>query len=345
MRIDLDRILKCTLHHQYIRPRARKPVPRRSTACAAPRHMLCARHEVNCNDKTDEKGTIQWLMSARWPYMLAQSWVDNKVTSCLSTIHHAVWKPVLRGNRESSTRLESVMKPVAVIDYTWWMGGVDLHDQKRSYHEIKLQVKKWTTHVFIWSIDAAVTNAHAVWTAKQEPGRQISGREFRLRLAYQLVHLNEDGRSTKLPLSPADPQLRNMARRGAASYRQHESVLETQSKLEQSWSFGGVAHHATRRNGLKLRCHRCVALAKLDPKWHVFQAVQICTPLCSAERKDGRGSNNFKDCCDVPLCIERTTANGGRSCFGLWHEEKHRAAQGARSPAAATAVMADIIAE
>ena len=98
--------------------------------------MLCARDEVNCNDKTDEKGTIQWLMSARWPYMLAQSWVDNKVTSCLSTIHHAVWKPVLRGNRESSTRLETVMKPVAVIDYTWWMGGVDLHDQKRSYHEI-----------------------------------------------------------------------------------------------------------------------------------------------------------------------------------------------------------------
>ena len=71
---------------------------------------------------------------------------------------------------------------------------------------------------------------------------------------------------------------------------------------------------------------------------------RICT-LCSAERKDGRGSNNFKDCCDVPLCIERTTANGGRSCFGLWHEEKHRATQGARSPEAATAVMADIIAE
>lgn len=280
-------------------------------------------------------------MSARWPYMLAQSWVDNKVTSCLSTIHHAVWKPVLRGNKESSTRLENVMKPVAVIDYTWWMGGVDLHDQKRSYHEIKLQVRKWTTHVFIWSIDAACTNAHAAWEAKT--GRTIAGREFRLRLAYQLVHVNEDGRSTRLPLSPANPGEREVMRRRSSTYRQVASVLASESKFEQSWSFGGVVHQSTRRVGVKLRCHYCVARAKTDPKRHVGQTLQICT-ICSAKRRDNRGSNNFKDCSDVPLCIERTAANGGRSCFGLWHDEQQRATQGAESPAA-TAVMADIIAE
>jgi hypothetical protein len=47
-----------------------------------------------------------------------------------------------------------VVKPEVVSGYTWFMGGVDLADQKRSYFECKIETAKWPTHLFLWLIDA-----------------------------------------------------------------------------------------------------------------------------------------------------------------------------------------------
>ena len=44
----------------------------------------------------------------------------------LSTIVGPKVKQIVRGTSEK------VIKPIVVLSYTWYMGGVDLQDQKRS---------------------------------------------------------------------------------------------------------------------------------------------------------------------------------------------------------------------
>ena len=87
------------------------------------------------------------MITQQWPYVLVQSWYDNKVTDYLSTIHHPIAKlcersvsgdpggddmpapaagaggaPIAPAAGGRSNR-QSVAKPLAVIDYTNYMGG------------------------------------------------------------------------------------------------------------------------------------------------------------------------------------------------------------------------------
>ena len=52
--------------------------------------------------------------------MLASAWYDNKVVAHLSTIVGPNVKQIVRGTGEK------VIKPIVVLSYTWYMGGVDL---------------------------------------------------------------------------------------------------------------------------------------------------------------------------------------------------------------------------
>ena len=113
--------------------------------------------QVTLDEKRDHQGDFKWMFTIQWPYILAQSWFDNKVTNCLSTIHHPTSRVCERGvsgdpggddmpapaaggggapiapAAGGRSNRQSVAKPLAVIDYTDKMGGVDLADQKRSY--------------------------------------------------------------------------------------------------------------------------------------------------------------------------------------------------------------------
>ena len=195
--------------------------------------------QVTLDEKRDHQGDFKWMMTKQWPWLLAQSWYDNKVTNCLSTIHHPESKLCERGVsgdpggddvRAPATgaggapiapaaggrsNRQSVAKPLAVVDYTHNMGGVDLADQKRSYHEIRIASKKWPTHVFFWLIDAAVTNAHTAMMKEQNGDgkhRLKGGREFRRRLVWELAMNRAAGARAPVTL-PDSPAARVAARR------------------------------------------------------------------------------------------------------------------------------------
>ena len=147
----------------------------------------------------DEAGTFRWLQSKQWPFMLAGSWVDNKVCCFLSTIHGPGTTDHTRGAAGGTMLVE---KPDVIKAYTSNMGGVDLQDQKRSYYEVRLRMNKWTQHFFMWYVDAATTNAHIIFNDYTK----CDGKAFRLRLAYQLVSVSALGKHLAAPLSPADEE-------------------------------------------------------------------------------------------------------------------------------------------
>ena len=45
-------------------------------------------------------------------------------------------------------------------DYTHWMNGVDVGDQKRSYYDARIKSHQWHMHYFYCILDTSICNAH-----------------------------------------------------------------------------------------------------------------------------------------------------------------------------------------
>ena len=289
---------------------------------------------VEVSDKA-EPGTCRYVMSQLWPYMLALEWFDNKVVKMLSTIHR---QEVVEVERVSQRGRRGVGKPLVVKHYTWYMGGVDLQDQLRSYYEIKLQVRKWPTHVFMWLLDAGATNSHIVWTVKS--GIKISGREFRLMLCRQLVNLHLDRkRCTKL--LPASPRHERYIRRVAAPAGETGPAAASRTLLPAAAvsALSGTAtrwrdHTATKLSvRQKLRCVYCCERAEAAVRDGLVAPVVSKTNfVCSTCTRPIK----FGCSAELPLCIKPRP--GLRSCFVMYHENKHILERRAATPTALLAM-------
>ena len=285
------------------------------------------------DEKRDAKGTWRWLQSVRWPYMTAQSWYDNKPTQCLSTIHTAEFEHRERGTRGG---VEQVDKPTAVIDYTNYMGGVDLQDQKRSYHPTKLQVRRWPTHVFLWVLDAACVNSKIKY--EHLNGTKVSMNVWKRKLAKQLVNLKKvPGRSSALPLcSPSDARRRReviaTARRSLAQSSSESSSgsdRHVRARVDKDTQW---ADHIAVRTSAKFaqKCVRCYALKKAGEIKIVHKSRMVCH-LCAPGPRRGRKIAHP----EIALCVDRR--NQARSCFWLWHEARFGSGEGHEAAAAAAA--------
>ncbi|XP_072033345.1 uncharacterized protein [Amphiura filiformis] len=92
-------------------------------------------------------------------------WKDSKVVQFLSTAHQLYGQPsdtLTRKVKEDGQqrRVEkAVHAPRQAISYTQNMGGVDRHDQLRSYHTCARKSQKWWKQLLFFLMDAARVNA------------------------------------------------------------------------------------------------------------------------------------------------------------------------------------------
>ena len=56
-------------------------------------------------------------------------WMDKRPVTVLTTMHEARLVPQTRRTRHSASGQEVVNKPIAIVDYNKFMGGVDKSDQ------------------------------------------------------------------------------------------------------------------------------------------------------------------------------------------------------------------------
>lgn len=72
------------------------------------------------------------------------------------------------------------------------MGGVDKQDQFLSYYGFGRRTFKWWRKAFFHLLDTAIVNAYIMYTLSQQTGKKLTHVQFRIKLAKQLL-LMDDG--------------------------------------------------------------------------------------------------------------------------------------------------------
>lgn len=94
------------------------------------------------------------------------AWKDKRVVLLLSTYHGAATAQSMRYKADGTT--EEVTKPVAVLNYTAKMGGVDRADHYCASYNFSRKSKKWWHKVFFWILEVSIVNAYLLFNLVQE---------------------------------------------------------------------------------------------------------------------------------------------------------------------------------
>lgn len=76
--------------------------------------------------------------------------------------------------------------PVAIYDYNFHMGGVDIADQCRTYYDTQLRVFRTWFPIFFWALDTALINAFIVFN-DLDFVQAIAHKEFWLQTVWDLI--------------------------------------------------------------------------------------------------------------------------------------------------------------
>ena len=144
----------------------------------------------------------------------AYAWRDKRIVYVLSTLPSSVGSinRVVRNNgRWTKTDIQC---PEPIVQYTKYMGGVDLADQYMGYYSfVKRRASKWTRKVIFDFIEAAKFNAYILYKSSPHhqppPGKkQLSYLQFTLNLIDGLLaEYNNSQRMGRPALGPLDARL------------------------------------------------------------------------------------------------------------------------------------------
>ena len=92
-------------------------------------------------------------------------WKDKREVYCLSTITDGTDAEVPVSKRT----LERKLKPNMILDYNKFMGGVDRHDQMRSYYTVGRKSTKWWKACFYGLLNVIIVNCHICYKNSDNP--------------------------------------------------------------------------------------------------------------------------------------------------------------------------------
>ena len=120
--------------------------------------------------------------------------IDKYVWKALNT-RHPTW-PAFSFGLPCSTWKFFFYIPTAIVDYNKWMGGVDLADQLLSYYSMtNRRTLKWWKKVFWRLVDITIINSWIIFHTNNPTSEINSQKQFRLKLAEELVQSLLDLRS------------------------------------------------------------------------------------------------------------------------------------------------------
>ena len=127
-------------------------------------------------------------------------WFDNAPVTIMTTIHSLIGekseisrKRKRTGRKSTSAKRalaefgedheKELMIPVAINDYNFHMGGVDIADQYHSYYDTQLTTFRTWFPIFFWALDTALINSYIAFS----DSKVIAYKEFRLEVAWDLI--------------------------------------------------------------------------------------------------------------------------------------------------------------
>lgn len=145
------------------------------------------RRGVPASIKAKDKMTMGEVKSVNTGGVLALKWKDKRVVTILSTIHDDSTIIKRRRTRLSSTGVEEVTKPKAIVDYNTYMGGVDKSDQLLSYYTFQHRTSKWWKRAALHLINLAYVNAFIIYKSTPSNGRKLTHEMFLVKVARGLL--------------------------------------------------------------------------------------------------------------------------------------------------------------
>lgn len=112
---------------------------------------------------------------------------DRKIIRVFSSIHGTELSTCKRRTKGKNGIFERVEYscPVAVRDYSKYMGGVDLADQLYSYYSFARKSQKWTRKMFFYLLELMKLYSYVICTSLS--GKKIPLYDFTLNLSEQLI--------------------------------------------------------------------------------------------------------------------------------------------------------------
>ena len=137
------------------------------------------------------------------------AWQDKKTIPIISTIHNnATTVPVevrerktINGQKKYSKGV--VNKPLAIMDYNKYMGGVDHFDQMVKYYQFITKSQKWTRKVIFYLLQMAMHNAFVLYKKFSQVEKKLDYMGFQTTIYKSLLEFDEN----KWPECPLDSHL------------------------------------------------------------------------------------------------------------------------------------------
>ena len=85
---------------------------------------------------------------------------DRKAVTLMSTVYNS--KNTDTGKKHFQTK-EAIQKPLAMIKYNKYMGGVDANDQLLKYSHFSKRTIRWWKKVFFRMLNLCMVNVFILW--------------------------------------------------------------------------------------------------------------------------------------------------------------------------------------
>ena len=188
---------------------------------------------------------------------LATVWYDKRQVALLSTNQNPNDKLEVRENDQV------ISKPVAISNYTKYMGGVDRADQYRSYYPVGRESKKWWKYLSWYCINLSIVNSFILFSesVRDKRKKRYTQLDFRMDLEKGL-------------------------RAGYTSRKNRIGRTPRQENLFPSNIYNIVGHALESINGRKRICRMCSKSGRRTPSGRKIETKWICkiceVPLCQA---------------------------------------------------------------
>ena len=140
------------------------------------------------------------VVSAKCGKLVVLKWKDKRDVSVLTTKHSDEMQPVSRKGG-----LEFVNKPMCVIEYNKYMGGVDLKDQLlETFLLERKRQKAWYKKLFNHLVNTAVLNAYILYC---KAGNKKDHLLFRINLVNKIIAKSHGQNLEKCKGRPSDTDM------------------------------------------------------------------------------------------------------------------------------------------
>ena len=254
-----------------------------------PKRLGAIRTEMNPQTKIQHRGKVSFRRRGNTLILI---WKDKRAVATISTLHKAEMR-----NYRVHYRGFMVQKPVVVLDYSAYMYGVDLCDQRLQYYHWLRKTVKWWRKMALHIINMCVLNANILHN--KYASKKMSSEDFRKSIASMLL-------AEGVPVSNSTPQRRTPVRVASPSLRivpGSHFLTPIPGKKSRRCKL------CTKRDGratTRYQCEKCQANLCLYPCFELYHTRRDLDSLSSL--KDRRAADEM-----LPELPRQDSTDSGRA--------------------------------